>query len=238
MTNSKSSSVPLHPRQLPDPPHQQSPRPTADGMNPPSALLQDLLREKKAAQHARRMSETEQFAYKRQVQSSPLAPSMPNRVDTAHRRTSTYTAPKEMGLREMEEYISKINKQNFDLKLEVFHRRQRNEALEAKAIKADEVESQNEELRQVNDDLLQELEKRDAAVQEAVTLICDLEARIDQLEKEQSSNQRSSTMPANSIPARTSSNSFAFRRDSESNIIDPGPETSTYASCRPPNTQG
>ncbi|KAI4172617.1 MAG: hypothetical protein LQ343_003464 [Gyalolechia ehrenbergii] len=189
--------MPFHSRQLPEPPDRPSPRPTADGMNPSSALLQDLLREKKAAQHARRMSESQQSAYGRQVQSSPLAPSMANHFDPTNRRTSAYTAPKEMGLREMEEYISKINKQNFDLKLEVFHRRQRNEALEAKAIKAEEVESQNEELRQVNDDLLQELEKRDAAVQEAVTLICDLEARIDQLEKEQSSNGRSSTTPAN-----------------------------------------
>lgn len=77
------------------------------------------------------------------------------------------------------------------MKLEIFHRRQRNEALEAKAIKVDELESHNEELRQVNDDLLHELEKRDAAVQEAVTLICNLEARIDQLEKERSSHTQS-----------------------------------------------
>ncbi|KAL8934132.1 MAG: hypothetical protein Q9216_006058 [Gyalolechia sp. 2 TL-2023] len=189
--------MPFHSRQLPEPPHQQSPHPTPDGMNPSSALLQDLLREKKAAQHARRMSESEQSNYERQVQSSPLAPSMASHSAAGNRRSSAYAAPKEMGLREMEEYISKISKQNFDLKLEVFHRRQRNEVLEAKVVKAAEVESQNEELRQINDDLLQELEKRDVAVQEAVTLICDLEARIDQLEKEQSSNRESPLTPAN-----------------------------------------
>lgn len=88
------------------------------------------------------------------------------------------------------QYVSKINKQNFDLKLEVFHRRQKNEALEAKVEKLDVLEHDNgvldhdnKELRDINDDLIRELEKRDAAVEEAVSLICKHEARIEELEQ-------------------------------------------------------
>ena len=90
--------------------------------------------------------------------------------------------PKEMGFREMEEYISKINKQNFDLKLEVFHRRQRNEILETKLEKSQQLETDNEELQSINEELLLELEKRDVAIQEAVGLICELEAKNEELQ--------------------------------------------------------
>lgn len=57
----------------------------------------------------------------------------------------------------------------------------------------DELETQNDEFRQLNDDLLQELEKRDAAVGEAVSLICELEAKVDRLEREQQHNVRPTT---------------------------------------------
>lgn len=76
------------------------------------------------------------------------------------------------------------------MKLEIFQRRQRSDALEEKAAKLDEVEIHNDELRQLNDDLLLELEKRDAAVGEAVTLICELEAKVARLENEQRHNRR------------------------------------------------
>ncbi|CAO1604657.1 hypothetical protein XANCAGTX0491_008200 [Xanthoria calcicola] len=159
---------------------------SAANMNPSSALLQDLLRERKASQRASRISEN--ASYERQVQSSPIGPSAASK--THSRKTSGLTVPKEMGLREMEEYVSKLNKQNFDLKLEIFQRRQRSDALEEKAAKLDEVEIHNDELRQLNDDLLLELEKRDAAVGEAVTLICELEAKVARLENEQQHNRR------------------------------------------------
>ncbi|KAL8951597.1 MAG: hypothetical protein Q9222_002452 [Ikaeria aurantiellina] len=160
-------------------------------MNPSSALLQDLLREKKASQRASITRESDLSMNGRQVQSSPIAPpatGRPCRSDA--RRSSRLSKPNEMGIREMEEHISKIDKQNFDLKLEIFHRRQRNEALEAKAARAEELEAHNTELQQINDDLLQELEKRDAAVEEAVALICELEAQIEQLKVAQYSSVR------------------------------------------------
>lgn len=68
-------------------------------MNPSSALLQDLLRERKASQRASRISEN--ASYERQVQSSPIGPSAASK--THSRKTSGLTVPKEMGLREMEE---------------------------------------------------------------------------------------------------------------------------------------
>lgn len=78
--------------------------------------------------------------------------------------------------------MSKLKKQNFDLKLELFHRRQRNEALEAKLEKLDNLRLENEELKHRNKDLLRELEFRDLAISEAVAIICDMEAKIEKLE--------------------------------------------------------
>ena len=157
--------------------------------NPPSTLLQDMLREKKAQTHRVKKSYNAQEGDRngsddREIQSSPLAskdkPTAPSRRATGAgiRQASL---PKEMSLKEMEQHVSKINKQNFDLKLEVFHRRQRNEALEAKVERLDELEADNAEMQSINEDLLLELEKRDVAIQEAVNLICELEAKIEEM---------------------------------------------------------
>lgn len=82
------------------------------------------------------------------------------------------------------QYVSKINKQNFDLKLELFHRRQKTEALEAKLERLDKVESDNQECHAINEALLLQLEQRNAAVTEAVGMICVYEAKIEELEEE------------------------------------------------------
>lgn len=78
--------------------------------------------------------------------------------------------------------MSKLKKQNFDLKLELFHRRQRNEALEAKLDSLDNLRLENEELKHRNKDLLRELEFKDLAIGEAVAIICELEAKIEKME--------------------------------------------------------
>ena len=163
------------------------------GANPTSALLQDMLREKKA--QTQRVKKTYDPANghnngrtDRDIQSSPIASmSARDRLDAHSRRGSgvgvrNVTMPKEMGFKEMEEHISKINKQNFDLKLEVFHRRQRNEALEARLVKFQELEADNQELQSINEELLLELEKRDVAIQEAVGLILELEVKNEELQ--------------------------------------------------------
>ncbi|KAF4890475.1 hypothetical protein CGCF415_v013680 [Colletotrichum fructicola] len=88
---------------------------------------------------------------------------------------------KGFGLKEMEATVSTLHKQNFDLKLELFHRRERQSVLEDR-IEALEVEKA--QVDDVNDKLLDELEKRDKAVQEAVQMIVALEAQVETLLQE------------------------------------------------------
>lgn len=77
--------------------------------------------------------------------------------------------------------MSTLHKQNFDLKLELFHRRQRQSVLEEKV---ETLEAEKSETQETNDTLIQELERRDKAVEEAVTMIVTLEARIELLLRE------------------------------------------------------
>lgn len=175
-----------------------------------SALLQDLLREKKAqTRRTEDVNSSRAHAQghdleNRAVQSSPIAATAAReRPNPGRRRGSAAgskepSIPNEMGVREMDQvscscapyfhgsadglmqYMSKLKKQNFDLKLELFHRRQRTEALEAKLEGMDKLQIDNEELQLRNKDLLRELEYRDLAVSEAVAMICSLEARIEE----------------------------------------------------------
>lgn len=77
--------------------------------------------------------------------------------------------------------MSTLHKQNFDLKLELFHRRERQTVLEEQIELLEAGKTQAEE---TNATLLQELEKRDKAVSEAVHMIISLETRIDLLLRE------------------------------------------------------
>ncbi|KAL2117364.1 hypothetical protein VTJ04DRAFT_9532 [Mycothermus thermophilus] len=85
---------------------------------------------------------------------------------------------KGLGVKEMEQTLSSLHKQNFDLKLELYHRRERQTALEAR------IEALEREVRQrdeLHDSLVKELEKRDKAVEEAIGMILTLEKRVEQL---------------------------------------------------------
>lgn len=95
-----------------------------------------------------------------------------------------------------------MNKLNFDLKLEVHHRSEQMKQLREKVQRMEEMEvelqrmhkleeevlelrnvgKENQRLHEENEILSQELEKRNVAVTEAVQLICQLEAKIDELE--------------------------------------------------------
>lgn len=77
--------------------------------------------------------------------------------------------------------MSTLHKQNFDLKLELFHRRERQCLLEDKV---ETLEAERSQTQETNDTLIQELERRDKAVEEAVTMIVTLEARIELLLRE------------------------------------------------------
>jgi len=77
--------------------------------------------------------------------------------------------------------LTTLHKQNFDLKLELFHRRERQTALEDRV---ENLEAEKNELDVLNDKLMAELEMRDKAVEEAVAMIIGLEARLEQLVQE------------------------------------------------------
>lgn len=107
-----------------------------------------------------------------------------------------------------------MNKLNFDLKLEIFHRTQQMRAMEKKLEQMQamakelermrdledeleelrEVEENNQRLREENEKLQKELDKRDAALAEAVELICKLEATVEELKN--TSGSRPSTSQA------------------------------------------
>ncbi|KAI9155435.1 hypothetical protein HJFPF1_08018 [Paramyrothecium foliicola] len=115
-------------------------------------------------------------------QKSPLTP-----TDAEMQRPRSSGGPegtknKPLALKEMEQVVSNLLKQNFDLKLEIHHRRERQEKLESRV---EALESGKQQLEEVNDKLLEELEKRDKAVEEAVAMIVMLEAKVEQLVDEQ-----------------------------------------------------
>ena len=117
----------------------------------------------------------------RAIQSSP-----PRKSASEGRRPGSSSGAdpakkKGLGLKEMEQTLSTLHKQNFDLKLELFHRREKQSALEERAETLEREKAQTDEM---NDHLIQELEKRDKAVEEAVAMIVVLEARVEQLIRE------------------------------------------------------
>ncbi|KAL4742544.1 hypothetical protein BDV11DRAFT_167181 [Aspergillus similis] len=188
-------------------------------VNPSSTLLQDLLKEQRASRGARTggLEELEESPQRTPewCQSQSLTNSQ-DELDSEKQPNAKLSSngsarrPPEMGVRETDQYISKISKQNFDLKLEIFHRVQQLSVLEKKLERMQELEDElermrgledevqelraaeedNQRLRESNEQLRQEIDKRDQAVTEAVELICQLEARVEELEKE---NPRFST---------------------------------------------
>ena len=102
--------------------------------------------------------------------------------NNTHTPTNTNAS---LGAREMEKRMDKLSKLNFDLKLELFHCRERMAKLQencnllsSRAEDADRLVEENATLLELNDTLVKELEHRDEAVQEAVSIICDLEERL------------------------------------------------------------
>lgn len=97
---------------------------------------------------------------------------------------------KGLGVKDMEQVISSLHKQNFDLKLELFHRRERQTVMEERI---EGLESEKTRAEEMNEKLVQELEKRDKAVEEAVAMIVTLEAKLEQFAKERGMVQQIET---------------------------------------------
>jgi hypothetical protein len=114
-----------------------------------------------------------------------------------------------MGVRDMDALIDKLSKQNFDLKMEVDHRREQTvqlkeqiESMREHCAVAEALSSEHTELLKINSQLVEELEKRDRAIEEAMDIICDLEDRVAELE-DRKGNSRPSTAQADSGYAGT-----------------------------------
>ncbi|KAJ5138581.1 uncharacterized protein N7515_003429, partial [Penicillium bovifimosum] len=197
----------------------ETPEPSTPTLvNPASALLQGLLKEQRAHRSSRGPASED---------CGETAPRTPETTRTqeetasekARKVSDVFSAgqrrPKEMGMREMDQYVSKMNKLNFDLKLEVFHRTQqmaimeqklermaqmeeelaRMHELEAEVQELRTAERDNQTLRESNEQLRGELDKRDLAVTEAVELICQLETRLDLLENGGRTSKMSMSRP-------------------------------------------
>ncbi|KAM3440072.1 hypothetical protein MY4824_002327 [Beauveria thailandica] len=116
---------------------------------------------------------------------------------------------KSIGVKEMEQVVSSLHKQNFDLKLELYHRRERQSKLEERL---DALEAEKHDAQKLSDKLLADLDKRDKAIEEAVSMIVELEAKVDQL-----LNERTMVQHVESQGFYTSTDGFQDYQDSIAN---------------------
>ena len=86
-----------------------------------------------------------------------------------------------MNLANLVKVVSGLHKQNFDLKLELYHRRERQSQLEDRL---EGLEAEKTQAEEMNETLVVEMEKRDKAIEEAVAMIITLEAKMEELAKE------------------------------------------------------
>ncbi|RYP08735.1 hypothetical protein DL765_008692 [Monosporascus sp. GIB2] len=156
---------------------------------PVSSFLQEKLEQERRAESVRAaktmgmdLSASTGDIRDRDMQSSPV-----KRSSTATGRRPRSNTKDEgadnssMGLLEMEKTICTLHKQNFDLKLELYHRRERQDALEEKV---ERLEAENAEVRAFRDKLAaaaEEKKRQDNAIKEAVALIVRLESTIKEL---------------------------------------------------------
>ncbi|KAI1388165.1 uncharacterized protein F4822DRAFT_236490 [Hypoxylon trugodes] len=151
-----------------------------------SSFLQERLQqernERQASKLGNDMSASTGDIRERDVQDSPV-----RRSTTAMGRRQRLDGGDEptkdsgMGARQMEQTLSTLHKQNFDLKLELYHRREKQTALEERVEK---LESHQHEMMDLHDSIMKELETKDNALEEAITLIMELETRVDELVQE------------------------------------------------------
>ncbi|KAI2041937.1 hypothetical protein LOY94_002821 [Ophidiomyces ophidiicola] len=151
-------------------------------VNPTSSLLQNLIKEQRAARDANCSQPSTPVDYAQSMTASEKNGKLRAAL-AAGLKEST-----EMGVREMDQYVSKINKEIFDLKLEVVHRAKQADVMKRKLERMDQLETRikqleaaESELQDANDRLQEDLDKRNRGLVEAVGLICDLERKIEEL---------------------------------------------------------
>ncbi|KUI53233.1 hypothetical protein VP1G_00662 [Cytospora mali] len=155
---------------------------------PQSTLLQEKLQKERRSEIQRNLNRIAGEMSSAGLVDPKTATVTPARCSTAG---GSFPEPKDengetgekkgLALKEMEQTMSTLHKQNFDLKLELFHRRERQTILEDKI---DTLEAEKVSAQETNETLMQELERRDKAVEEAVHMIVSLEGRIELLLRE------------------------------------------------------
>lgn len=161
-------------------------------------------------------AEDSRHAFARSYDSSPLAPMSRYGSDNVSVGNGGVTLSaggrkrRTPGARELDEQMDRLMKQNFDLKLEVDHRRENQTKLHAEiesmreaVERAQRLEDEHEELMRINSLLVEELEKRDKAIQEAADIICELEEKVEDYEESRATETRPSTAHADSGYAGT-----------------------------------
>jgi hypothetical protein len=132
-------------------------------------------------------AEDSRHAFATSYDSSPLAPMSRYGSDIMSNDNSGTTLSvggrkrRTPGVRELNEQMDRLMKENFDLKLELDHRRDNQsklhaeiEGMRAAVERAQRLEEEHEELMRINSLLVEELEKRDKAIREAADMICEL----------------------------------------------------------------
>jgi hypothetical protein len=160
--------------------------------------------------------EDSRHAFARSYDSSPLAPMSRYGSDNVSTGNSGATPSaggrkrRTPGARELDEQMDRLIKENFDLKLELDHRRENQTKLHADIAsmrvaveRAQRLEDEHEELMRINSLLVEELEKRDKAIQEAADIICELEEKVEDYEESRATETRPSTAHADSGYAGT-----------------------------------
>jgi hypothetical protein len=138
------------------------------------------------------------------------------------------------GVRELNEQMDRLMKENFDLKLELDHRRDNQaklhaeiESMRAAVERAHRLEDEHEELMRINSLLVEELEKRDKAIREAADMICELEEKVEDYEESRATETRPSTAHADS--------GYAGTETQEQMLLASPPEVVITSRPPPPN---
>ncbi|KAL7920454.1 hypothetical protein ACQKWADRAFT_298578 [Trichoderma austrokoningii] len=183
----------LSPRSTPKPTPQASREGSVE--SPRTQAVSSFLQEKLQRERRAEVDKLSQSSLSR-VNEDFGAPLSISRVNSPRRRSvaasSDGSRPKSssgndatkkpgLGVKDMDNVISRLHKENFDLKLELYHRREKQSTLESSIETLEKEKRQTEEM---NETLLDELEKRDKAVEEAVAMIVMLEAKVEQMLQE------------------------------------------------------
>lgn len=174
-------------------------------MTATSSLLQEKLQQERKLESERQagrggsdLSASTSDVREDEVKSSPIkrsATAMGRREKSDESDDTFVVRDTGMGMRQMEETMSNLHKQNWDLKVQLFHRKKQQLILESKN---ETLEARNKEIMDLQDTMIsslqekdethkklcEEIEEKNKALGEAVSLIIKLEARVDELLRE------------------------------------------------------